>query len=90
LFCRFCNRPDFASNSSSSDFSLFVSSSVAKDLINNNNTMKYNNNRETILATKIVKPEKKTNKKFQAFGLKQSLFWEFFNAAKVVIILRRI
>jgi len=52
--------------------------------------MKYNNNRETILATKIVKPEKKTNKKFQAFGLKQSLFWEFFNAAKVVIILRRI
>jgi hypothetical protein len=90
LFCRFCNRPDFASNSSSSDFSLFVSSSVAKDLINNNNTMKYNNNnRETILAIKVVKPEKKTNKKNLSIWF-ESLFWEFFNAAKVVIILRRI
>lgn len=52
--------------------------------------MKYNNNnRETILAIKVVKPEKKTNKKNLSIWF-ESLFWEFFNAAKVVIILRRI
>jgi hypothetical protein len=44
--------------------------------------MKYNNNRETILATKIVKPEKKTNKKFQAFGLKTVSFLGLFQCSQ--------
>jgi hypothetical protein len=44
--------------------------------------MKYNNNRETILATKLVKSEKKTNKKNLSIWFEKVSFLGIFECSQ--------